>query len=384
MSLRPILLAALAALACTSAEPPRLAPERAEPEPEPTPVEPAPEPPPLELGTSTEPWVWYHTYPDVLADAFSQVGVGPIAYEHRVGDRRRYTARRYDQGIELVLERLPEPGEHGAPVLVWRRHVAHADDWSEPVVQTAMGSPTRISVALRRMHGYECHTFADDGTPGTSAFVIDPFGFGPLGDVQLGGTGERTIVYVRGLADAYLDELDPVSGQPITRASFSKEIIPQRFRWPPVGPVGARFGHRWPSELGGNHRVVRRGDAIELRSTDVEDEERWRTTLDPKGGPWGNMAVVAEHAESVVVVVYGGGASGASAYGVDREHGTLRFSSSPGSIGSIGHSRYGNEVGLALFSEGIVRVHGHESGGDYVGVLDVRAGRLLGHEVWRR
>jgi len=384
VSLRRLFLAALAALACTSAEPPPPAPEHAPVELIPTPVEPVPEAPPASLAASTLPWVWYHTYPAQLADAFSQVGAGPIAYEHRVGDRRRYTVRHDDQDIELVLERLPEPDAEGEPVVAWRRRITTTEVWSDPVVQTSMGTPSQVTVALRSFEGYERHTFADDGTPRASVLVPDPPGFNSLAaSLQLGGTSERPVVYVRGLGNAYLDELDPTSGEPIARARFGQEVLHERFRWPPVGPRGARFGHRWPAEGGGDHRARRRGDAIELLATDPKGELRWRTTLDPKAGPWSSSAVVAEHAGCVVVVVYNGGSSGASAYVVDREHGTLRFSSSPGSIGSIGHSRYGNDVGLALFGQGIVRVYGHESGGDYLGVLDLGAGRLLGHEVWR-
>ena len=84
----------------------------------------------------------------------------------------------------------------------------------------------------------------------------------------------------------------------------------------------------------------------------------------------------------LVVVTFSSGASGARAFGVAPD-GTLRFAVSPGSIGTIGHSRYGNDVRAARVGA-LVVVHGHESGGRYVGVIDPREGRLLGYEVWRR
>jgi hypothetical protein len=123
---------------------------------------------------------------------------------------------------------------------------------------------------------------------------------------------------------------------------------------------------------------------VELWARDSTGNERWRTVLDPKRAPWWSSAALLEHGEHVIVVAYDDISTGASVHGVDRERGTLRFSSSPGGIGNIGHSMYANDVGLSLGDDGLVRIHGHESAGDYLGVLDPRAGRLLGHEAWRR
>jgi hypothetical protein len=386
VSLRPLALAALAALACTSTEPPP-APGPTLVEPAPTPVVPVePAPPSAPLPVSTQPWVWYHSYPELLVDAFSQVGTGSVAYEHRVGDRRRYVVRRNDQGVDLALEHLPEPEAVGEPVLVWRRRVTTTPIVGEPVVQAVMSRDVQIAVALRIPGGYERHTLAEDGSPVDSAIVLDPPGFDPQGAaIQLGGTSEHPMAYVRGTERAYLDELDHDTGVPVARASFGAEVLHDAFAWPPKGTRGERLGHCWPT-LGGCHEVRRRGEVLELRAYDTapSGDERWHTMLDPKGGRWWNMAVVIEHGEQLAVVAYHGSASGAAAWVIDRERGTPRFSGSPGSIGNIGHSKYGNEIALSLGDDGLVRAHGHESGGDYLGVLDLEAGRLLGHEVWRQ
>lgn len=385
MSLRPLALAALTALACTSTEPPPAVPTPAEPTPAPAPA-PAPEPtpPPTPLAASTRPWVWYHTYPAVLADAFSQVGTGPVAYDHLVGDRRRYTAHRDDQGVELVRERVPEPAAGGEPALVWRRRVTTTPALGEPVVQTMMSRHGHVVVALRIPGGYERHTLREDGSPDVSAIVLDPAGFdSEHAALQLGGTPEHPTVHVRSPASAYLDELDPESGRPTARASFGPEVLAERFRWPAPGTRGKPLGHCWPAAAGGCLALRRRGEALELRATDRAGEERWHAPLEPKGGRWWNRAVVLEHGDVAIAVVYHGGASGAAAYGVDARSGALRFTSSPGSIGNIGHSMYSSQLAAALGDDGRVRVFGHESGGDYLGVLDPQAGRLLGHEVWR-
>jgi hypothetical protein len=385
VSPRPLVLATLAVLACTSTEPPPQVPGPAPTEPTATPVEPDPAPPPTLLPTSTLPWVWYHTYPEVLANAFSQVGVGPVAYEHVPGDRRRYTARRDDQGVDLALEHLSEPEAAEEPVLVWRRRVTTTPATGEPVVQTAMSTHAEIVVALRIPGGYERHALREDGSAVTSTIVLDPPGFDPHGaTLQLGGLSEHPTVQVRGSGHAYLDELDPATGKLTARTSFGAQVLHDRFVWPPAGPRGQRLDHCWPTQGGGCYTARRRGEALELRATDPAGRERWHTTLDPKGGRWWNMAVVLEQGRHVAVVAYHGSASGATAYSIDRERGTLGFSGSPGNIGSIGHSRYSNDVALSLGDDGLVLVHGHESGGDFLGVLDLEAARLLGHEAWRR
>jgi hypothetical protein len=389
VSLRPIALAALTALACTSAEPPPDPPVLTPAEPGPTPIEPEPEPmPPADpLPASSLSWVWYHDYPSELADSFSQIGAGPVAYDHRVGDRRRYTARRVDGAIELVRERMPEPGTKGEPVPAWTRRVTTTTAAAgEPVVQVTSGAPEEVVVAVRVSGGYERHAFADDGSPRSSAIAHDPPEFaGRDAALQLGGTNERPTVHVRGSNHAYLDEIEPATGKPVARKEFGPAVLFDRFSWPPEGGLGQRLGHCWPMRGGGGcHEVVRRGEALELRAVDSAGKERWRATLEPKGGNWYDTAAAVETRERVLVVAYHRIASGATAFTVDREHGTLRATGSPGSIGSIGHSQYSNEVALVLGDDELVRALGREAGGDYLGVIDPSTGLLLGHEVWRR
>lgn len=389
VSSRPLALAALTALACTSTAPPpppaRPAPPPAEPAPEPAP-EPEPAPPPADpVAVSTLPWVWYHAYPARLADAFSQVGTGPVAHDHIVGDRRRYTAHRDDQGVELVRERVRESWDEDAPELAWRRRVTPTVPvLGEPVVQTMMSRHGHVVVALRIAGGYERHTLREDGTPDVSTIVLDPRGFdGRAAALQLGGTPDRPTVYVRAADRAYLDELDPESGRLTARASFGPEVLAERFAWPPPAARSKPFGRCWPARAGGCLVLRRGGEALELRALDPDGQERWRTALDPRGGTWWTHGVVLEHGDVAIAVVHHGSATGGAAYGVDVASGALRFTASPGGIGNIGHSRYGSEVAAAVGDDGLVRVHGHESGGDYLGVLDPAAGRLRGREVWR-
>jgi hypothetical protein len=387
VSLRPIALAALVALACTSAEPPPDPPVLAPAEPIPFHIEPEREPmPPADsLPTASLGWVWYHHYPDELADSFSQIGSGLVVHDHRVGDRRRYTVRHVHGGIELVREHLPEPEGKSRPVHAWTRRVTTTAIIGEPVVQMTSGGSEEIIVALRVPGGYERHAFADDGSLRSSSVVHDPPEFDARdAAIQLGGTSERPTVHVRSSGHAYLDEIDPATGKPTARAEFGPTVLFDHFSWPPEHGLGRRLGHCWPIRDGGCYEVLHRGEAIELRAVDPASKERWRTALEPKGGGWYDTAAVIETGERVLVVAYHGIASGATAYTVDREQGTLLATGSPGSIGNIGHSKYHNEVALVLGADGLVRAFGHEASGDYLGVIDPSTGRLLGHEVWRR
>lgn len=383
---RLLLLAVLVAVGCTATEPPpaatRPAPSEPVRSPAPAPAEVVAEPP-AALALSTLPWVWYHTFPAVLAGGLSQVGVGPVAHDHRVGNPQRYTARRDDHGIELVREYLPERGSTGEPTLLWRRRVTSTAAFGDPVLQLVPSTVSQLVVALRVPGGYELQALTDEGNIRFSSIVLDPPGFAAQGAaLQLGRTEDGLVVYVRNGTQAYLDEIDRSNGRPVARASFDPSVLFDRFDWPSRGPRGHDLGHRWPAQRGA-YVLAHRGKALELRATDHLGKPRWHTTLDPEGGRWWNTAALIEHDDHVVIVLYNGASSGATAYGVDRESGALRFTSSSGGIGPIGHSRYSNEVALGSDDLGHVLVYGHESGGDYLGVLDVQAGRLLGHEVWR-
>ena len=127
----------------------------------------------------------------------------------------------------------------------------------------------------------------------------------------------------------------------------------------------------------------KRGNGLVVEHAGPGGKRLWSSTLDAQGGAWWSSAALLEHHETVVVVAYHGAASGAAAYGLTRRDGTKLFDTSPGSIGSIGHSKYSNDLALTMDEAGHVLTHGNESGGRYIGVLDVAEGRLLGREVWR-
>ena len=109
--------------------------------------------------------------------------------------------------------------------------------------------------------------------------------------------------------------------------------------------------------------------------------KRWQTpvSIDPS---WAPRHHLVEHGDAVVAVFFHGSASGSTAVILDREDGSVRWSGPPGNIGSIGHSKYSNRVRVVPAGDGAVRVYGDESGGRYVGLLDLREG-LWGHEAWR-
>jgi hypothetical protein len=85
---------------------------------------------------------------------------------------------------------------------------------------------------------------------------------------------------------------------------------------------------------------------------------------------------VVEEGDDVVIAELCGAASGVTVHGFARATGERRWSTHPYGIGAIGHSRWSNEVRLAL--EGpYVRVWGDESSLTYVSTLDRASGREL-------
>ncbi len=269
--------------------------------------------------------------------------------------------------------------------------------WSVRIPQPYLGSTDAVViteprskggvVGWRMEDGYSMRRFTAQGKLRWAFEIVefvDP-DLKPLGPASLqmaiGGAG--VIVYNRGESEAYLDEIDFETGDIVARRSIDRSVLRSGFDWPPPGGVrGQALGVSWPAQEG-SYVVRTRGKALEVERAGADGKQLWSTTLDARGGSWWNSAALVEHQGTVVVVAYHGSSSGAVAYGLNRRDGTKRFDASPGSLGPIGHSKYHNDLALTVDPAGHVLTHGNESGGRYVGVLDLAAGRLLGREVWR-
>ncbi|MBX3271497.1 MAG: PQQ-binding-like beta-propeller repeat protein [Sandaracinaceae bacterium] len=347
-------LAALVLVACTEDAP---APPELAPEPAPVEHEEAPAPLAPPLAASTRPWRWVHEGPARDATSFGDGAIHERAAVHEVGAPRRFVVTR--EGTALVIVR-EDRAQHDPPAPA---------TWTRRYEIGATGAPV-IGVADHRTlyaaapSGEEHVVLSLDPADGQVRWERR----GEGGPVQLGFEADTVVVYVRTADGPRLVELDASDGAARAHARFSAAV---GAAYPRPTTRALRRGVASPE----GYRLVRDGRGIAITApsgaTRLADDD-----------PITDHAAFVDAGDVLVVVTFCSGASGASAFGVARD-GTLRFAVSPGSIGTIGHSRYGNDVRAARAGE-LVVVHGDESAGRYVGVLDPREGRLLGYEVWRR
>lgn len=377
-----ILVATSLGTACTAADVPTEASATEATKVEPPPPEPAQLEPPPRQPISLEPWVWYHAITPARARALTQVGVSNISDQPFVGAPRRYVAETKRDELQLRREDLTDAGDIDRTA--WSTSIAAVESASaEPMV---LGDPrsTDIVVGWRVDGGYGLRRYTQDGELRWEAGPADPDAFGEgHGALQLGLGGTTVVVYNRGAPASYLDEIDLESGHSVARTVVNPAVLSSRFVWPPPDAVhGEKLGHRWPTAEG-SYVVRKQVKALVVDHAGPGNKTHWSTTLDGQGGSWWNSAALLEYQDTVVVVAYHGSSSGAVAHGLARRDGSKLFDASPGSIGMIGHSKYSNDLALTVDRAGLLRTHGNESGGRYIGVLDLEAGRLLGHEVWR-
>lgn len=316
----------------------------------------------LRVPESARPWRWYHQVP--ARDTGGVLGAGAL-HDHTalayVGDERRYLVER--RGGALVVRRenrrATDPpvdpawtqtfdvGAAGAPVIGAERAIHVAAPTARGYVALAL-DPDSGALRWRRVHEGE------DGA----------------GPVQLElVSGHPVVAYVHAPSGPYLHELSAETGELVARVRFGPEVH-REFVFPEA--LAAPLGQATPQ----GYRLVRRRERLGVEGPG------WRTTLSDQD-PFTTHAAFVIAGDRLVVVTFCAGASGAVAYGLERESGALAWTASPGSIGSVGHSRYSSEVRAVLEGERVV-VYGQESAGRYCGLLEPSSGRLLGYEVWRR
>ena len=74
---------------------------------------------------------------------------------------------------------------------------------------------------------------------------------------------------------------------------------------------------------------------------------------------------------------------GCSVSAYDMRDGRRTWSTLLSAVGRVKHFAYSNSVTLSI-NAGKLWVTGHESGGDYMEILDMRTGRVLGHKIYRK
>ncbi len=322
------------------------------------------------MPTTEQPFRWYVTVPDRDTASFGDGALCGHTAQHIVDAPRRFVARRAGAELEVIRENREEDDPPSAPA--WTKRFALGLE-GEPVIGSTLGSP--LYVAARAERGYV--VVAIDAESGDElwhrAHELEERG---EVRIQLDFDESRILVYLRGAGDM-LHVLDAEGGSLEARRRFGTEIRAPAPDAPPDAVAGTARGSRGgPDDA---YRVLRHGEGMALERTGAV---RWRSPIEP-AQIFDDHLVIVEAGEHVVAISYCSGASGAYGFGLAPESGAIEWRSSVGSIGSIGHSRYANEVRAVARGDRLV-VYGEESGGSYVGVVDARHGRLIGYEVWRR
>jgi hypothetical protein len=318
---------------------------------------------------SLRPFRWYVQVPERDTAPLGDGALHGHSAQPIVGAPRRYTVTREGGDIVLVREDRAEGDPPRPPTWTKRIPLGATGD---PVVGSTMGSA--LYIAAPTVDGYAIAAVsAEDGSTTFQArHVADP-----ESAVQLDFVPEEVTVYLRSPTGDALDVLDANSGAVRERARFGTEVRHASADPPPNAVRGTPRGRSGGPDAA--YRVMREGsDGMAIARTGAIE---WRTPLVPKQ-IFDDHLTLVEAGGRIVAVSFCGNASGTFAFGFDPATGAIVWTSSVGSIGTIGHSRYRNDVRAVVDGERVV-VYGAESSGKYVGVLDPREGRLIGWEVWR-
>jgi hypothetical protein len=94
-----------------------------------------------------------------------------------------------------------------------------------------------------------------------------------------------------------------------------------------------------------------------------------------EGSPFGTEGKILYFAE------FDTSACGCSLVAYDLRTGREVWRNNLKGVGLFDHSIYRNRVKMDLY-EGVVRIRGHESGGDYVEIVDQKTGKTIAHRVF--
>jgi hypothetical protein len=193
----------------------------------------------------------------------------------------------------------------------------------------------------------------------------------------------------------------PGSEEGVEQGAAARPQAPQAmtrpiWRWSHYGPEAIKRGAH-------EQRSQELGDATISLEVGVKPErivvksrvqggkglERWSYTLEdalfvtgaalmvtPALRLQGSTPHLGGDGELVVLAVYPRISSGCTLIALDAETGALRWRSALTALGPVDHSKYRNDVQLAMF-EGKIVVYGYEASGRYIEIVDPETGRTL-------
>jgi outer membrane protein assembly factor BamB len=199
----------------------------------------------------------------------------------------------------------------------------------------------------------------------------------------------RTIATVAAVG-GIVDVRNGASGVPRARSEFGADDVGLDWEKALAYVSGRAIARgRWPARDSGAYessqvsaRSERDARVTRLRRLDAKGAQTWSAVVSES--PYDDTLALVETGTAVVAAVWCGGATGVSLVSLDAGTGAVLWKTRPYGIGSIGHSKYHNDVSIALEGTDRLRVRGDESQGRYVALVDLATGREISDEVWRR
>lgn len=202
-----------------------------------------------------------------------------------------------------------------------------------------------------------------------------------LNEVQLRIDRDRVVAFGRESSGRYVEVRDPGTGALTGWSKVNARWAHLPWRW-----QGSLQRRRWRtppirlrSRAGGELVFSQvRHKREEVHYHERSGRERWRVRL-PGNGFCGN-ASLAETPDTFYVVHYCNIATGATLHALRRSDGRLRWSKRLVGLGSIGHSKYFNDVQIEVRRTMVV-IYGSESSGRYVEARHPITGALLSNRT---
>ncbi len=335
------------------------------------------------IARSSQPWSWLHSRG--AGGDWLTPGAGGTSTE-LVNSPRRFVAWREGHVVWVRREQLDRAER--VVSTQWSRRLGE-DAVSEPVVLSLPAPPDPVPplVAYRVAGGYALHALTREGAPRWTARVSDPELVAPV-ELQLdfgygSWKGERLVVYNRGPASAFLDEVEIAGGRVHARARVDVHALHDQFPANVTDAVADRPLWREWSGADGDYAVRVEAGAYHLIARDAAGDERWRARVDEVEHPGFGRFALLEHGELIALALTNRSVSMATIYGLRREGGAVVSKVNFGGVGAGWFRFYDHALELAPGPGARVIAVGRGMIGSYVAVIMLDRGVLLGQETWR-
>lgn len=187
------------------------------------------------------------------------------------------------------------------------------------------------------------------------------------------------VVYGNESGGKYIEVVDPATGRSLSNRRVDERLADIPWSW-----TAPRRMKPYPSPIsisaadGGRYRFTqsRKPERAGVRRLGPGGKLRWKAELPFQ---FVGDAHLLEHDGTLYVTHYCAIATGTTVYAFDGDTGARLWQTRPWGLGSIGHSKYRNQVELRWMHDHLA-VFGKEAAGNYIEVLDPRTGRSLANQ----